>query len=831
MTALTWRFAPGFLGTLTERQFSSVSVEAQPAGNITYSLLSGSLPPGMNLNSSTGIINGTPLSVPDDVDSTFVIRAVNTSSGIIDGTFSIEVQGPSQPIWATSSGSLPAGLNGEYYTFNKEFVDYTVRAQTDVLTNGNTLKYFIGDNDGGLPPGLTLTQSGRIYGFVNDLLTLDYGASATGGYDSENYDGYPYDHAIYNSQGVLQQVKPTSIDKIYQFYITVTDGIATSKRLFSIKVIDPNSLRVDNTFIKSDETDFDTSVGYLLSPLWQDNLGNKLAGVSNLGSIRAGKEQVFSLYEYDPYPLTGPVTYSWDIAVNPEISLVTDNRINNAGIDSENIPGKTAIYFKNATVFPIAGMKIRFSDYIGAAGTTVYTITGVVQLGSTEGYLNIDQPLADHLPDSTVFYVGTPSVHPPGLTLDGSTGKLYGRIQYQPAFSKTYRFTIKTIKTDINTGGVATNSQIFSMTVLGDIQSSIQFITTGSLGTLIPGEISELAAVATNTNSTFPLEYSLVSGQLPAGLTLNSDGSIQGQIAFDSQTHIDLLSSDGAPYGYGAFTLDGGTTTIDENWYFTVQANDVYKLDAVTQQVYIKVLEDNLNLYTRIYIKPFLSIDKRTAYKNFTTDKTVFDPALLYRPNDPNFGVQSSIKLVIESGIQQATVDQYFGALQNFLSRKRFYFGDVGYITATDIYGKSYYDIVYVSIVDSQMSGSVSVSPTTYSYNGQSYTTYPESIGYLQTQLESIDVVSGTTILVDDRLQPKYQTTLDQSTGVPIGFIKVVPLCYTLPGQSAKIISRINNLITTGQFSFQQFDFDTDRIVVETLGTGTNWVNFPLINT
>jgi hypothetical protein len=102
------------------------------------------------------------------------------------------------------------------------------------------------------------------------------------------------------------------------------------------------------------------------------------------------------------------------------------------------------------------------------------------------------------------------------------------------------------------------------------------------------------------------------------------------------------------------------------------------------------------------------------------------------------------------------------------------------------------------------------------------------SVANMQSQLEGI-TIDGDTILVDERLQPKYMTTLNPDTGVPLGFIKAVPLCYTIPGGSVKILSRINNALRTDAFSFNQFNFDTDRIVIETVKDTeeTGWLFYP----
>jgi len=713
------------------------------------------------------------------------------------------------------------GINGEYYTINGEYLDYTVRAETDVLASGNKLRYYIADNDGLLPPGVKLTQDGRIYGYTAANLKLDSGASQDGGYDTEAFDRYPYEHGILNTSTNIVS-KPKAIKKFYEFYVTVTDGISSSKRLFSIEVVDPDSLRVDNTYIHVDTNAYDTSAGYLLAPLWRSKYGDRLPPVYNLGTIRASREQVISLYDYDPYPTVGPVSWDWNTAtVNPEIKLVTNASFNNAQIQTTNKKGDTRIYFKDAELIPVAGMKVRLDEYIPNFDTTTYTITYAYTPGNGTGYIDLNQPLLQTIPDSKVFYVGTPSEHPTGMYLDSTTGQLYGNIPYQPAYSRSYRFSVKVIKKDTQTGSTVYANQIFILTIKGDIESYIKFVTTSSLGTVIPGQFSELVVVAENVNTDYNIEYQLVSGQLPNGLTLNADGSIVGRVAYKSQTYFDFTST----ATFHAFTLDGGTTSIDQNWYFTVRASDVYRLSAVDQTCWLTVYEDSPTEYTRMYVKPFMYPDKRSTYRSFITDTTVFDRSLLYRPADPEFGVQPVIKMVIETGIEKTDIKKYVDAMQSYFSRKRFYFGEVKSILAQDDAGNTVYELVYVDIVDSQMLDTVSPSSFTYTVGSQTYTYYPTTVGAMQSQLESIEI-DGDTILVDDRLQPRYMTTLQPENGVPLGFIKAVPICYALPGKAEKILSRIKS----SGFDFKQFDFDTDRLIVETPAetTENGWLAYPI---
>lgn len=803
MTAPIWVTPAGLLGTLTERITTSTSIYATGT-NVSYSMIAGDLPSGLYLNSSTGLIQGTPVSVFTDQTSEFVIRASN-NDGLSDRTFGITVLGPSEPVWATTQGPLPAGINGEFYTFNKAYVDYQLRAETDILASGNTLKYYIGDNQGRLPPGLKLSTSGRIYGFINDSLNLDWQASTTGGYDTERFDAYPYDHTG-NTSTVVDLYKPVSINKIYQFYVTVTDGIESSKRLFSIEVLDPNSLRADNTFVDVDTIDYDTSVGYLLAPIWVSQYGEFLPPIANLGTIRASRNQVITLNEYDPYPFVGPVSWDWSTTVNPEIELVTDSKFDITGSPTVNKTGDTRIYFKEADVMPVKGMRLRLDEYIEGYDNTTYIVTGVITTGVSSGYLNLDRPIVSNtvtgnMPDSRVIYVGTPSVHPPGLNLDTETGELYGAIPYQPAYSMTYRFTIKIIKTDFQTGLTTAASQIFLLTVKGNIESYIRFISTSSLGVLMPGQVSELAVVAENVNSNFNITYQLIGGALPPGLTLGQDGTIQGRIEYDKNTTFDL----------GSLTLDNGSTTIDKNWYFTVRASDVYRLSAIDGSFGIEVSQDSDKQYTRIFVAPFMSQEKRDYYRSFITNDTTFDSTILYRPDDAEFGVQHNIKMVIETGIEKVPVEDIISAMQTYFYRKRFYFGDIKSVTAKDSDGNPVYELIYVEIVDDQMINDIGPS-------------YAVSVLTMQDSLESIEVDPDVPISVDERLQPRFMSTL-QGDGVPLGFVKVVPICYLKTGNSDLVLSRIKS----SGFDFKLLDFDTDRIIIESpMETDENgWIFYP----
>ena len=109
----------GNLGTIfdSNRTASFTISASDPDGQtVTYSVASGSLPTGMSLNSSTGVISGTASAVGSDTTFTFDIRASSTSGSLTsteDRSFNIIVKAPVVTSF-TSTGSqtfsVPTGL-------------------------------------------------------------------------------------------------------------------------------------------------------------------------------------------------------------------------------------------------------------------------------------------------------------------------------------------------------------------------------------------------------------------------------------------------------------------------------------------------------------------------------------------------------------------------------------------------------------------------------------------------------------------------------------------------------------------------------------------------
>ena len=172
--ALTIKIAPLSLrivtGSLPDGQvgvaYSQTLQASGGTGSLTWSVSSGTLPAGLNLNASSGLISGTPTTAGP---STFAIKVTDTASGSATQSYSVNIAAPSLKI---ITGSLPDGQVAVAYS--------------QVLqANGGTGSYTWAISSGTLPAGLTLnSSSGQISGTPTADGTSTFTVSVTDGKSS-----------------------------------------------------------------------------------------------------------------------------------------------------------------------------------------------------------------------------------------------------------------------------------------------------------------------------------------------------------------------------------------------------------------------------------------------------------------------------------------------------------------------------------------------------------------------------------------------------------------------------------------------------------------------
>lgn len=305
--------------------------------------------------------------------------------------------------------------------------------------------------------------------------------------------------------------------------------------------------------------------------------------------------------------------------------------------------------------------------------------------------------------------------------------------------------------------------------------SEFFWLSTGNLGSLICGETSELSVQL--STSSYNLSYQVMTGTIPPGLELIRDGSITGTVAFTTAT----------------------TSTV---YSFNVGAVDVYGTVATATNVSITINQTTSTAFTTMYCRPYLALTKRAEFNTFITDPEIFQPDLLYRPLDPNFGIQSEIKMVIDFGIERLTTAEYYEILARNFYKRRFLLGPVAVATALNDDRSTRYEIIYLPVLDKYTNSAGETISSEFTLNGITY--YPAGVTNMRSRIRS---QAETT----DNLDPKFTKFLQPDLTVQTRYMKFVPLCYTLPGKSNIIVRRIAN----SGFQFNLIDFEVDRVVVQ----------------
>ena len=834
-------------GTIAERTALDFQLPVSYQDNfddstgISFSVISGQLPPGLRIDADH--IKGTPFEVPRETEFKFCIRA-KLGTAFADRTYKITITGEDAPTWQTNAGLLPIGPNDAYYILDSSFVDFQMAAIDFDTTAGQSLKYFISSGDGELPPGLILTKTGRITGFIQPLLIVtsndgsgtfdtglydgvayDFGQRSTNGYDSYVYDSIFYD---YSSPTTL----PRKLNRNYEFIVSVTDGDSVAKRKFRIYVVGDDFFRSDNTVLQSGSSVFTADITFARVPIW--------ITPNYLGLRRANNYQTYLLDTYDAIPGLPPAYYSLEV-VNPNIESLAIKVSND-----ENTEGNQYLRIRNVTAIPTVGLRFRLSDTLSIGTSQVYTITGATKISTGVYRLAVSPNLAVTVPNATQILIGTDSVLPPGMIFDASTGEIFGNVPYQPAITINYEFTVKATRYFTN-GESASARRIFTVDILGEVDSTIKFITDSDLGNINANIISTLAVQATTTVPNAIVIYQLLDGALPPGLTLSISGQLIGKVnQFGTVNNPGIITFDN-----NAFTLDAGTTTFDREYEFTIRARDQFLFSQIDQTFTLSINTPNDKLYSNISVKPFLKQTERVIFADFINDTNIFDPDLIYRLGDNNFGIQNTLKMIIYGGIETLNVARYIEAMGRNHKKKRFKFGKVktaeAKITGTNTI---IYEVVYVEMLDplENNKGSAALTinmaddplpiyldtrPVTWSrdvdvlnedapwgfrpnhivstdsehyFAGGQQTRFPSSVNNWRYRIKQL----GET---EREYLPLYMRSIQTSEKRELGFIKAVPICFTLPGKSATILLNIKN----SGFNFDQINYEIDRYIIDSV--------------
>ena len=661
--------------------------------SLVFKVISGKLPTGLHIDGN--FIVGTPSEVSRETIYEFCIRASN-SLGFADRSFRITVVGANAPAFVTPAGSLAVVTAGQYFVLDQSFVDFQVEAYDEDTAVGQKLSYFIASDEGQLPPGLRLTKEGRITGFIQPTLALQpedgNGAYDTGYYDkvafdfgyrpTNGYDSFVYDTVFFDFSA--DSKTPKHLNRNFEFIVTVTDGDTIAKNRYKIFVVADDYFRADNITLLDANGLFTADLTYLRGPFWLTK--------SNLGTYRANNYVTLVLDTYD----TENVIYTLD-AINAEITTTLMRKAN-----PDNIPGATTITIAEPDSVPVIGQWFTFNYRLAGATEQRYQISQVTSLGNNQYRLTITHPLEDNVvySDGQVFYIGGLAKLPPGLSFDIATAEIYGVVPYQPAVTESFKFTVTASKFT-SKGEYAYSPRVFTINIIGEVESAINWVTDYNLGDINANFVSTLRIDAVSSFADSVVLYELESGRLPPGLTLNLDGEIVGKVNQYQNPITNAIGLTSFDYDTGGTTFDREKTTVDRDYIFTVKAKDQLTYSAISKSFKISVVTPNNIVFSNLKTKPFLKADQRTAWKDFINNTSIFTPLSIYRPNDPNFGVQEDLSMIVYAGLETTEAAAYINAIGLNHKKKRFHFGNVKKATAV-IPGTTtqVYEVIYVEMID-----------------------------------------------------------------------------------------------------------------------------------
>jgi hypothetical protein len=688
-----------------------------------------------------------------------------------------------QPVWVTPAGSIATIPEGVFYSLPL------------VATANTTVFYSV--LAGRLPPGIQIDQTGVLAGLPQAQSEIQ---GVPAGVENDT-----------TSQFAVRAFTKTS-----QGGVTVITGLAD--RTFTLTVTGQSVVTwttpaglIFTTF--DGEQIADLSVEYTDSDPNLVNTVSLIAGSLPPGLTLSTTGVISGYIVPNPQATQTTTTYSFTLRVTNRIS--SDVRTFSilvyarSRMTADNIDITADNTFITADASPVQT-------------PIITTPTGTIGTTRSDNFFAF-QFQGAYYNDNPIEFEAT-TVLPPGLTLDPVSGWLYGYIPFEGVLSNVYDFSLIVI--DALNPSVVSNEYDFSLTISGPVNSDVIWLTPSdpvelarnpsSLGAIDNGATSTFYVAARNVSG-IPLLYELVSGsnsRLPQGLQLLTSGNIAGRVSFDT------------------FALDGGTTTFDVGLNtvdqpttfdlvntFTVRAYSVNGIVSVEKTFSITVIRRYQQPYDNLYIQAMPPQDDRDILASLLQNPTIFPPALVYRADDPNFGVARRVIYNHAYGLVAATLDEYVASLDLNHYWKNLVLGEIRTAQALDDSGNVIYEVVYSAIQDNLVNNDdesvdkqvVLAFPINEDDSTQIDSVYPNSLQNMRDQV--IDVVGQVS-----RVLPRWMLSR-QANGTTLGFTRAWVIAYVNPGQSGQIAYNIQTLF---QSQLNLIDFKVDRYELDNFLT-KNW--------
>ena len=814
-----WTTPAGSLGTIPEGIFYRVPINAvAPDEDVFFRIIAGQLPTGIQITSS-GVIEGVPRStltvqgvpteVDEDITSKFAIRAYTTR--VVDGatvvdrfadrTFTITVTGQDAPEFVTPPGNIGTYYDGSPAEIQIEFTDRDLgdRIQIRVLT-------------GELPPGLVLDNTGLISGVIEPLTSVP--GTAAAGYDDSPFDQFPFDFAT------------RSASKNYQFGLEIFDGKQSDVRVFEIFVYSKDSMSADTTDFTADNTFITADVSPVRTPLL-------LTPVGDLGRVRADNFYAFKFdgIDFDGDPIEYEITVGAGIGFDAGLFNNTPGSydFNGEGFDRGTfslppgltinpdtgwfygyIPdqGATETTYRFAVRVKKANNPSVISDFyfftitiIGAVETDVVWLTNP-NLGTiNNGDISIFNVQAVNSGGQSLEYrlaTGTNSRLPQGLILQ-TTGNITGRVSFNTFALDGGRTTFDRNSQTRNVTQETTFDMVYQFTVNafapaldqpGYQVSAISIRDGGSGYTSTPTIILSAPPDTEDAQQATVGPITIVGGVITA-IAVGNQG--RGYI---SPPTVTIVGGGGSgAIATAQIRIVNLVNVVSVLRTFTIQVNRAFN-----------------EPYQGLYIKAMPPENDRALLGQLILNQDIIPNSLVYRADDPNFGVAKSVVYDHAFGLNAAAIEKYVESLDLNHYWKNLTLGKIESAQARNAAGEVIYEAVYSRVIGrgvNDQGESVSKElrlpyPVVNDLGQTVDVVYPNSLVNMRDQV--IDVVGQISPLL-----PPWMTS-KQSDGRVLGFTPAWVIAYVKPGEGARIVYNIQQ-----QFGDQLnlVDFKADRYEID----------------
>jgi len=484
-------------GVLNQPYFGSVT-PVGGSGPHSVVITLGSLPPNLQIDPVTGAITGTPVT-PGTY--TFTVQATDQGSNVVSAPYTITIVVPV----VLDLASVPNGVFGVAYS-------------QQITAAGGTGSYGFTTDPLSLPGGLSLAANGLLSGTPNQLGNFAFTVTATDTSLPTPHTGTrSYSMSIAAPTVSVGGALPDgSVGVAYAGQVTATGGSGSYTYSLGAAPLPPGLVLDSSTgdiagtpsqagtfnirVVATDGNGFSGFADYVLDM----DIVPVVTLPASLPDARQGRAYMQSLAASGAQ---SPYGYSISAGALPD-GLALD-AVSGMVSGVATTPGN---YGFTVLVTDANGLTGSRSYSVSTLASTAISMTAPVQATGGVVYAHMLNATGG-TPATTYSYTLTGGALPAGLLLDSATGEIAGTTTALGGHS----FTIEA-KDDTN-GDSSTLT--FLLTVVAPTIN-----VSAPVGSPVFDAAFSDAVVASGGSNTFA--YALTSGALPAGLTLNSDGTLTG---------------------------------------------------------------------------------------------------------------------------------------------------------------------------------------------------------------------------------------------------------------------------------------------------------------